>query len=295
MRYLFLAVALTLLPSSAAGQVTGHRILEVCQGVVTPSADPEAMVEALYCMGIVHGVAKVLDLLRQKGFGVAIALVAVLVEATSAQEIQFDTLRHGVVRVGQAQSEEQTEFSWTGTGFVVDEQCTVVTAKHVVEPLDRSRMFVQVEYPEDLTRLARSPVQLLLEREDVDLAFLRMTACADWVTALRLTRTETTSETVGSSVTIVGYPTLLDGWSSDTPILRRGHVAAAGLKTDLGQTLLLDLISVRGFSGSPVILDSTGHVIGVVWGTGNIERSLGFQLVTPISLADYDEAIATAP
>lgn len=55
--------------------------------------------------------------------------------------------------------------------------------------------------------------------------------------------------------------------------------------------ILLDLFGVPGFSGSPVILESTGEVIGIIYGPGPTERSFGFEWATPITQEEYLSAI----
>ncbi len=54
--------------------------------------------------------------------------------------------------------------------------------------------------------------------------------------------------------------------------------------------LLLDLMGVPGFSGSPVVLIDTGEVIGVVFGPGPTQRGFGFEWATPLLPSDYEEA-----
>ena len=55
--------------------------------------------------------------------------------------------------------------------------------------------------------------------------------------------------------------------------------------------ILLDLLGVPGFSGSPVILENTGEVIGIIYGPGPTERIFGFEWATPITQEDYLSAI----
>ena len=58
--------------------------------------------------------------------------------------------------------------------------------------------------------------------------------------------------------------------------------------------LLLDLFGVPGFSGSPVILQRTGEVVGVIFGPGPTKRVFGFEWATPIKQTDYSRALEEA-
>ncbi len=51
--------------------------------------------------------------------------------------------------------------------------------------------------------------------------------------------------------------------------------------------LLLDLTGVPGFSGAPVILESSGEVIGVVYGPGRTERVYDLEWATPLTESDH--------
>jgi hypothetical protein len=57
------------------------------------------------------------------------------------------------------------------------------------------------------------------------------------------------------------------------------------------ETVLLDLVGVNGYSGSPVVVAETGAVIGVVYGRGAINRIVGFEWVTPISAVELQRAL----
>jgi hypothetical protein len=77
----------------------------------------------------------------------------------------------------------------------------------------------------------------------------------------------------------------------DVPILRKGVVASGEITYKDDHALLLDMTSVPGFSGSPVVLERTGEVIGVVLGTGPIRPSANFELATPITRSDYERVV----
>lgn len=55
--------------------------------------------------------------------------------------------------------------------------------------------------------------------------------------------------------------------------------------------LLLDLLGVPGFSGSPVILMPKGYVVGVIYGPGPTPRATGFEWATTITRKNYKVAL----
>jgi len=95
----------------------------------------------------------------------------------------------------------------------------------------------------------------------------------------------------GQSVFIAGFPSL-GPHKLDFPVLRKGIVASAEMKDSDGvPLLLLDLSGSPGFSGSPVVLERTGEVIGIVFGPGKIRHSQDFEWATAITQIDYKQAI----
>ena len=92
------------------------------------------------------------------------------------------------------------------------------------------------------------------------------------------------------SAIIAGFPRLANE-ALDVPIVRRGAIASASVGLDEKPMILLDLFAVKGFSGSPVIVEKTGEVIGIVFGPGPIKRSKDFTFATPIAQSDYGLAI----
>ena len=89
---------------------------------------------------------------------------------------------------------------------------------------------------------------------------------------------------------VIGHPGIVRS-ALRSPIVRRGVVASGDLALDSEPILLLDLIGIKGFSGSPVVLEQTGETIGVVYGPGPISREAGFEIATPVSQLDYKRAV----
>jgi S1-C subfamily serine protease len=213
----------------------------------------------------------------------------------------FDQLRRGVVRVGVG--DPGTERS-AGTGFIVDERCTFLTARHVIERAPQDKIVISFQNPAAPSQTLKFRARLLFASPDQDLAFLRVDAidgkpCTSTAPmhTFRIRKEALDSTFVGAPISIVGHPVLaLGGGSVDIPVLRRGHLASVEITVTAGvPSLLLDLMGVPGFSGSPVILDATGEVIGVVYGPGQADRQWGFEWATPVVLDDYRIATTQRP
>jgi hypothetical protein len=200
------------------------------------------------------------------------------------------------VHVGQAAGDTGTLDHWLGSGFLVDGSCTVVTAKHLFDLADRRRLLVRYQTPKDRTTVQTLRAAVIGETVDRDLAYLRLTMpdgrpCrTDELRPLPLFPRFDARTLAGESVLIAGFPRL-GPYDVDIPVVRRGIVASAEGTDDAKKpVLLLDLTGVSGFSGSPVVLERTGEVIGVVYGPGLIERFADFEIATPIDRTDLDAA-----
>ncbi len=135
--------------------------------------------------------------------------------------------------------------------------------------------------------------------QDADLAFLKFGPetgqkrfCAGLDARPLVVHSGGTRERLtGEPVWVLGYPALEGAPPRDVPIVRRGIVASAELDWRGQPMLLLDLTGMPGFSGGPVILEKTGEAIGVVYGPGRTERVFDVEWATPLSAADYDDAL----
>ncbi len=200
-----------------------------------------------------------------------------------------DRLREGLVHVGEGIAAGSTDVErWLGTGFVVDAQCTIATAKHLFDIADRARLVVRWQHPGDRAKVRTATAALIWEDPGRDLAFLRIRASGERLCdgeelrPLALLPAFDARLLAGEDVRIAGFPRL-GPYDVDVPVARAGIVASADVTEATGKPLLLlDLAGVPGFSGSPVVLDRTGQVIGVVFGPGPIDRSASFEFATPL-------------
>ncbi len=218
--------------------------------------------------------------------------------ATSKQHRVFTNIRDAVVHVGQFKQDGESKIGQLlGSGFFVDQNCTVVTAKHLLENVDKERLYIKYIPVEDRNRFQTLPVEVMYEDENKDLAFLEPKDCyLKTIKPLPLIRKLYDLSSLGGEIVFVGGFPRLGVQSADYPIVRRSIIASTAF-TDIRKgspLLLLDLIGAPGFSGSPVVLERTGEVIGVVMGSVKrftTDRHYTFQGATPITQGDYQTAL----
>jgi S1-C subfamily serine protease len=214
----------------------------------------------------------------------------------------FDTYRDGVVQVGQfpVNGSPSSEIMWLGTAFVVDSQCTFVSAKHILANAARDRLVVRFQLPSQRTQVRTIQTRVLFASPTNDLLFLRTDSfngqpCRSGdLHPLPLTK-DPLSGHIGEAVFLIGHPTI-SALHTDFPIYRAGVIASSELLWDSQPMILLDLVGVPGFSGSPVVLQRNGTAIGAVFGPGPTDRGAAFEWATPITAGDYQKALqAEAP
>ena len=217
--------------------------------------------------------------------------------SSESEPTRFQQLRSGVAHLGQAGLDgDQGAIQWLGTAFLVDDRCTVVTAKHAIEGIPDGRLILRFLAADDrvITHMAR-----VIHTSDVDLAFLKFGPQTDQkrfcagieARPLGIHSGTQRSRLTAEPVWVLGYPALEGAPPRDIPVVRRGIVASAELDWQGAPMLLLDMTGMPGFSGGPVILEETGEAIGVVYGPGRTERVFDVEWATPLSTDDYDQAL----
>ena len=212
----------------------------------------------------------------------------------------FREIRSGIVHVGMTSIDSESGKiaveRWLGTGFLVDSNCTFITAKHILHNIDRERIAVRFEIPPDFLLARTLKVNVIYEDAEQDLAILRILkfggspAKSGKLHVLPLYSASPKRSLIGEAVLIVGHPVLGRG-NVDKPVMRTGIVSSTEIKWNSRPMLLLDLHGVPGFSGSPVTLARSGDVVGVVYGPGPTEPAFGFEWATPVSKDFYRRAL----
>ncbi len=215
-------------------------------------------------------------------------------EKTVTEKIR--TYRTGIFHVCQRMDvNTPRNLKSLGTAFLLDNLGTLATAKHVLRGLDREKIVVRFLLPQNRAAGMQLVAKVVYESPDTDLAFLKVDLnrgpCkASDLYAFPMRDDFVKDSLVGERVVIIGHPTVAST-PIDYTIVRTGSVASTEMTIGYEPMVLLDLIGVPGFSGSPVILERTGQVIGVVYGPGPTHRAFGFEWATPITSKDYLTAI----
>jgi S1-C subfamily serine protease len=188
----------------------------------------------------------------------------------------IDKVRPSIVAVGTFQPSGSPRQIFRGTGFVVGDGRYVVTNHHVLpDKLDTARREELSVYSGRGKRGKRHPAEIVAQDEKHDLAVLRI---KDRLPALQLAGGALARE--GTEIAFTGFPI---GMALGLyPVTHRGIVAAISpmAPPQLGSKVLtakmiramrdpydvlqLDATAYPGNSGSPVYLQETGEVVGVI-------------------------------
>jgi S1-C subfamily serine protease len=215
----------------------------------------------------------------------------------SKQHHVFSRIRDGVVHVGQFTQGGDGEIGQLlGSGFFVDHEGTVVTAKHILKNADDDRLYIKYIPIENRNKFHTLRAKVMYEHEVKDLAFLKAINFPSQVRPLSLIQQLDNLASLGGEVVFIGGFPRLGSKTVDYPIVRRAIISSTEFTHAKEDTplLLLDLEGAPGFSGSPVALERGGEVVGVV--TGSVKRrntGQGYypEGATPITQSDYDEAM----
>lgn len=149
----------------------------------------------------------------------------------------------------------------TGSGFAIDEH-TLITNKHVVA--DSAELQLSTYDGRDVTVATAASASL------ADLALVRTDDALPSATQLG-----DADPAPGDPITVVGYP---EGGELTVTSGRVIGTTPDPLNSNLGEVLLTDAAVEPGSSGSAV-LDSAGHVVGVVYA----KNQAGQSFVVPVS------------
>jgi len=151
------------------------------------------------------------------------------------------------------------------TGFSVNQAGLIVTNKHVVTDSGDARASkISVKFA-NTREWHHAHLVKLDDHADVDLALIQIDEPGVYPAVRGIARSVDTP--VGAAIATVGFPL-----GTDIPMDGTGNDFAAKTSLTIGTVsksvadlLQIDAFASHGSSGSPVV-DSHGHVIGVVWG-----------------------------
>lgn len=176
-----------------------------------------------------------------------------------------------------------------GTGFIYNSSGLVITADHVITDdkgnIHNKLMCIRPMYPNveyyDLKILKRFREGL----KGRDIALLQMNINDTLSNVNKFSISDTAK--INEEVLIVGFPLIFDKvyiW----PILRKGIVSSTRYNYQNSKILLLDLASVSGFSGSPIISLNSRTIIGVLAGKSKMNPTSDFSVGTKLFKMDID-------
>ncbi len=211
----------------------------------------------------------------------------------------IEEYKTGIFHIGQLiGSGENSDIEWLGSAFLLDDNCTFATAKHIFKNVNRENLVIRFRLPDDKTIVRTTPIRILCEDFQSDLAFLKIDYWNNQpcktkrAYSFNIPSDYVKGSLTGETVLVIGHPVLsIIKVDIDIPVVRKGIISSTEITWGSQSMILLDLIGVPGFSGSPVILESTGEVIGIIYGPGPTERRFGFEWATPITQEDYLSAI----
>jgi S1-C subfamily serine protease len=159
---------------------------------------------------------------------------------------------------------QDTTQMWSGTGFCVNPNGTMLTNRHVVMNDQGERpLRIAIQFSGSREVL---PGRLVRAGTDVDIAVIRVDARGPFPVVAGLATDGAAQE--GDPIALVGFPLGVDlpqGGTPSQPIVRASLMTGTVSRL-LGDSLIqLDAFSGTGASGSP-ILDRTGRVIGIEFG-----------------------------
>ena len=180
-----------------------------------------------------------------------------------------------------------------GSGFIATQDGIVVTADHVIvnEKQENEEVYdrlfcLRPDYPNvdiyELTVIKR----LRQGKKGPDIALLRIKSNTD-ESKFTFIPVGKAGE-IGDAVLIAGFPLVFDKVYS-WPLFRRGVVASARYSYEDARVLILDLGTIPGFSGAPVIDEKTRKVIGVIRGSSKTVKHTDFSVAFIITESDIED------
>lgn len=209
--------------------------------------------------------------------------------------VDFGLIERSVVAICGYRAEPQYI---RGSGFIGWKDGTIVTADHVIVDRKQNRVIdplycIWPDHPQALVFPLKVVKRFTEEREGKDVAILKV-AAPELPGPLPFLRISETYE-IGDRIVIAGFPDAF-GKGKLWPLFRQGIIASTryGLENSSAKAAILDLRSVPGFSGSPVIDLRHGAVIGVFTGSPRFAPESDFSVATLLQRDDLSRLLDSA-
>ena len=153
---------------------------------------------------------------------------------------------------------------WTGTGFAITRDGTIVTNRHVVRDSSGTVAARIAVIFADTRRWL--PARVVRTSETAELALIALDAPGPFPTVAGLAG-DSSEAMVGAPVTVIGYPLGMDTPMSDRggAFMARTSLGVGTVSKALPDVLQIDAWAGQGSSGSPVF-DARGKVAAVIFG-----------------------------
>ncbi len=178
-----------------------------------------------------------------------------------------------------------------GTGFIISPNGLAVTADHVIFDKVSNRVWPSL-YAQRMTNdgfehyEVRIVKRLRSGEKGRDIAVLRLEDKK--TTPLPYFDIASKSGRLTSEIFIIGFPLVFDKVYA-FPLVRRGIISSKRYLYEGGSILVLDMGSVSGFSGSPIVEKSSGKVIGVMKGPAKKRPQTDFSVGFVLQQEDINE------
>ncbi len=186
---------------------------------------------------------------------------------------QIDHIHDIETRVVAICSDKPDTKNILGTGFIATKNGLVVTADHVIFNEQKNKVYKNLfcswpTYPEPLWFRLSITKRFKQGAKGRDIALLQIIPDSR-VKSYPFLEIGDEFE-IGDPVLITGFPLVFEKiyhW----PLFRRGTIASTRYKYQDSRVIVLDLPSVNGYSGSPVINLRNKKVVGIIKG-GSVQR-----------------------
>lgn len=223
--------------------------------------------------------------------GVILILIGCNKTFVNLNKIEYDrnSLVNSVVFI---YVQHDTSVIHRGTGFLIRDDGLLATADHVIYNKSRKDVYSSLyclRYVGESNEREIFPIRVVKRfrkgTSGKDLAILKI-ELNDSTTSFPNVEIEDTYE-AGDPILVAGFPKVFDS-PSKPPLLRSGIISSTQYTVDDSiKVLILDLPTVSGYSGCPVINLKTGKAIAVFKGHPKENKTSDFAIATVISKEDF--------
>jgi S1-C subfamily serine protease len=198
--------------------------------------------------------------------------------------IDYKDIEKSVVVISHSNTKQS---NLRGTGFIYNNHGLVITADHVISDIDgnvyENLVCVRPLHP-DIKQYELKVIKRFKDGTNgKDLAVLKIIDKEILYDIPSIAIAETVNP--GEEIMVIGFPLVIDKVDSWPPI-RKGVISSIRYSHQESDLLILDMKSINGFSGSPVISLNSVKLLGIVKGRSQDSR---FSIATKIDKEDIEQ------